>query len=82
MGLPCKILLAAYVLLWIAETRENDEKVRRELTVCMLEVGAALLVFSVIRLAAGPSRREGQAREIRLKRYEGGWLIITHILES
>lgn len=50
MGLPCKILLAAYVLLWIAETRENDGKVRRELIVCMLEVGAALLAFSVIRL--------------------------------
>ena len=50
MGLPCKILLAAYVLLWMAETREDDEKVRRELTVCMLEVGAAFLAFSVLRL--------------------------------
>ena len=48
MGLPCKTLLAAYVLLWIAETRENDEKVRRELIVCMLEVGAAFLAFSVL----------------------------------
>ena len=51
MGLPCKILLAAYVLLWIAETRENDEKVRRELNVCMLEVGVVLLVFSALWLA-------------------------------
>ena len=50
MGLPCKILLVAYVLLWIAETREDDEKVKRELTVCMLEVGVALLAFSVLRI--------------------------------
>ncbi len=48
MGLPCKILLVAYVLLWIATSREDDEKVKRELNVCMLEVGVALLVFSVI----------------------------------
>ena len=48
MWLPCKILLAAYVLLWIAETREDDEKVKREITVCMLEVGAAFLAFSVL----------------------------------
>lgn len=48
MWLPCKILLAAYVLLWMAKTREDDEKVKREITMCMLEVGAAFLALSVL----------------------------------
>jgi hypothetical protein len=51
MELSCKILLAAYTLLWIAVSCEDDAKTRRELTVCMLEVGVVLLVFSALWLA-------------------------------
>ena len=51
MELSCKILLAAYTLLWIAVLHEDDAKTRRELTVCMLEVGVVLLVFSALWLA-------------------------------